>query len=185
MRTHVSSTPSGRLSKLSLRSRALLAISPLALFRAEAQYATHRKLSITGLTFAAVLALSHTTNAQNTIFSENLGTPAGTTSITSYATGTAPATFQNSGLLTFGSGDQPASTAAADLRATTTSITYLGASGGGNVFFTSSAGARGFSVEGINAAGFTGLQLAYGYRKESATAHATLSVDYWNGGSWV
>jgi hypothetical protein len=124
----------------------------------------------------------------NTIFSENMGTPAATTTISNYAAGTAPSTFQNKGVLTFGQGDQANP---ADVRVSSGSSSYSGASGNGNIFFTSATNgvapvdARGFSVEGINAAGFTNLQVAYGYRKESASLHATFSVDYWNGSSWT
>ncbi len=118
---------------------------------------------------------------QTTIFSENTGTPSGTTSISSYAAGTAPATFQNTATLTYGNGGVAAP---ADVRATNASATYTGASGGGNIFFTSTAGSYGFSIEAINAAGLTGLQLQFGYRKESASAHAAFSVEYWDGTAW-
>jgi hypothetical protein len=118
-----------------------------------------------------------------TIFSENLGTPAANTSIAIYSTGTAPATFQNKGILTYSNGGIAAS---ADLRATSASSTYAGASGGGNVFFTTTnTSSYGFSIEGINAATYTSLSLSYGYRKESATLHATFSVEYWDGAAWV
>jgi hypothetical protein len=43
----------------------------------------------------------------------------------------------------------------------------------------------GFSIEGINAVAYTGLNFVFGYRKESATVHAALAVDYWNGSAWV
>ena len=121
-------------------------------------------------------------NAQTTVFSENVGTPTGTTAIATYAAGTAPATFQNKGTLTYGLGDQ---VLGADCRATSVSSGYAGASGGGNVFFTSTSGIYGFSIESINASAFTSLQLSYAYRKETATTLATMSVDYWNGTSWV
>jgi hypothetical protein len=124
-------------------------------------------------------------SAQTTIFSENLGIPTTTSgfAIATYATGTAPATFQNAATLTYGIGDQAG---AADIRKTSTS-NNSGASGEGNVFFSSStaAGDRGFSVESINASGFNTLQLSYGYRKNSGTAFAGLSVDYWNGAAWI
>ncbi len=129
-----------------------------------------------------LLGTSPKASAQVTIFTENLGTPTGTTSITNYSTGTAPATFQNKGTLTYGQGSI---SAPADLRATSTSITYPGASGNGNVFFTGITGSNGFSIESIAASTFNTLQLSYGYRKESASVHATFSVDYWNGSAWV
>jgi len=135
-----------------------------------------------GAALALTLALSGAAQAQVTIFSENFGTPTNTTSITTYATGNAPATFQNKGVLTFSQGDQ---TTPADVRVTSPSSGYTGVSGNGNIFFTSSSGAYGFSIESINAQGYSSLQLSYGYRKESASLHATFSVDYWNGSAWV
>jgi len=119
---------------------------------------------------------------QTTIFSESMGTPTGTTTIATYATGTAPATFQNKGTLTYSNGAQ---TNPADLRVTSVSSTYAGFSAGGNVYFTSTNAAYGFSIEGINASTFSSLNLQFGYRKESASLHATFSVDYWNGTVWT
>lgn len=116
-----------------------------------------------------------------TIFTENMGTPTGNTGISSYATGTAPATFQNKGTLTFGQGEQ---TAECDVRNTSVSSGYSGASGGGNVWFAST-NPRGFSIESINAVTYTGLQLTFAYRKEVSNVHAALAVDYWNGAAWV
>ena len=139
-------------------------------------------LAIPTLLTIGLICTSARSSAQTTIFSENMGVPTGTTTIANYSTGTAPATFQNKATLTYGNGAQ---TNPADLRATSTSITYAGASGGGNVFFSSTAGAYGFSIEGINASGFNTLQLSYGYRKESPTLLPTFSVDYWNGTTWI
>ncbi len=119
---------------------------------------------------------------QTTIFSENMGTPAGTTSIALYATGTAPATFQNKGILTYSNG---AATNPADVRITSVSSTYPGFSAGGNVFFTTTSGAYGFSIESINASTYSNLILQFGYRKESATLHAAFSAEYWDGTTWV
>ena len=111
----------------------------------------------------------------STIFSENMGTPAGTTAISAN-------TFQNKGVLTYGQGDQASP---ADVRSTSPSTGYSGASGGGNIWLTSTSGAYGFSIEGISGSAYTQLQLSYGYYKNSASAHADFSVDYWNGASWV
>ena len=111
----------------------------------------------------------------STIFSENMGTPAGTTTISAN-------TFQNKGVLTYGQGDQASP---ADVRSTSPSTGYSGASGGGNIWLTTTSGAYGFSIEGINGSTYTQLQLTYGYYKNSATAHAAFSVDYWDGSSWV
>ncbi len=147
----------------------------------------HLKFSSTNLFKYFVLLVSvffvQFSMAQSTtIFSENLGTPSGTTSIVNYSNGTAPATFQNKGTLTYSNGAQ---TNSGDIRTSSASSGYTGVSGGGNVFLTSTSGAYGFSIESINTASQSGLTLQFGYRKESASLHATFSVDYWNGTSWV
>jgi hypothetical protein len=118
---------------------------------------------------------------QTTIFSENIGIPSGTTSIVTYSGGVAPATFQNIASLTY---DKGAQTNPADIRITSPSNTYAGASGNGNVFLTNTSGAYGFSIENINASAYTSLTLDYGYRKEAAGSHAAFSVDYWDGSAW-
>jgi len=115
------------------------------------------------------------TFGQTTIFSENVGSPSGTTKVGVY-TG-----WQNQGTLVFDSGQ----VASSDVRTTSASSTYAGASGSGNVFFTGTSGSYGLSIEGINAATFSNIQLTFGYRKESPTVLPTFSVDYWNGSSWV
>lgn len=94
------------------------------------------------------------------IFSENMGTPSGTTSIASN-------TFQNSGF-TF--------TGTADVRNTTVSTGYTGASGGGNVFITSSVG-RNFEISGINTAGYTDLSLSFGQHKSTTASSNELVVE--------
>jgi len=110
-----------------------------------------------------------------TIFTENNGTPSGTTTISSN-------TFQNGSVLTFSNGGQANS---ADIRITSPSTNYSNASGGGNVFFSSTSGNYGFSIEGIQASNYNSLSLQFGYRKESASVQASFSVDYWNGSVWA
>jgi endonuclease/exonuclease/phosphatase family metal-dependent hydrolase len=117
-----------------------------------------------------------------TLFSENMGTPTSNTPILTYATGTAPATFQNKGSLSFGQGEQ---TNQGDVRSTLPSTGYTDASGGGNVWLTSTSGAYGFSIESINASSHANLSLAYGYYKNATSGHVALSVDYWSGTAWV
>jgi hypothetical protein len=73
----------------------------------------------------------------------------------------------------------------ADIRATSASTGYTGASAGNNLFFTGTAGSYGFAIEGIDASAYTSLSLQFGYRKESGTVLPTLAVDYWNGTAWV
>ena len=116
-------------------------------------------------------------NAQVTIFSENMGTPTGTTTIASNI-------FQNSGTLAYSAGNQ---STPADIRNTSVSTTayYAGASGGGNAYFSGTSTTYGFSIEGINASNHNTLSLEFAYRKESNSAHANFSVDYWNGAAWT
>lgn len=122
-----------------------------------------------------LLFISLQFSVAQTLFSENIGTPSNTTTIANNA-------FQNNGLLTYSNGSQ---TNAADIRKTNSSSEYSNASAGGNVFFTSTSGSYGFSIESINATNYSSLTLHYGYRKEAASVHANFSVDYWNGTSWV
>jgi len=110
--------------------------------------------------------------AQIVIFSENIGNPTGTKTIVTN-------TFQNSASLSYSNGAQSND---ADIRITSSSS---GNTNDGNVFFSSTSGAYGFSIEGINTNSYTALTLEYKYKKEAAAAHATFSVDYWNGTSWV
>lgn len=95
-----------------------------------------------------------------TIFSENMGSPSTTTAIASNV-------FQNSNL-TF-TGD-------ADVRATTNSTGYTGASAGGNVFVTNSVG-RFFQISGINTSTYTNLSLSLGHYKSTTTNSNELVVE--------
>src|SRR6218665_15562 len=116
--------------------------------------------------------------AQTTLFSENMGSPSGTTLLVNN-------NFQNStGTLSYSGGAQPAP---ADVRNTSVSSGYSGFSAGGNIYFTSSTSftAYGFCIENINASNYNSLSLQFGYRKELNSVHATFSVDYWDGSSWV
>ena len=114
-------------------------------------------------------------NAQTTVFSESMGTPAGTTAIATYATGTAPATFQNKATLTF--------TGTGDVRTSGASTTYTGASGGGNVFLTS-PGPKEFQIAGINTAGFSTFSISFGVSRSAATQTLSeLSLEYSSDGT--
>lgn len=97
-------------------------------------------------------------NAQTTIFSENVGTPSGTTAIASY-TG-----WQNFGTLTF--------TGTADVRNTTVSTGYTGASGGGNVFITNTVGTN-FQIASINTTSYTSLSLSFGILKNTTASNGS------------
>lgn len=95
-----------------------------------------------------------------TLFSENMGTPSGTTAI-------AANTFQNSGLTFSGTGD---------VRSTSPSSGYTGASGNGNIFITNSSGTN-FVISGINTTGYSGLSLTFGQLKTTSTSSNELVVE--------
>lgn len=114
-----------------------------------------------------------------TVYSENMGTPSGTTAIATYVTGTAPATFQNGAPIVY--------TGTADMRATTVSTGYSGASGGGNVFFTNVVD-RFFQIDGINTSTVpsANLQLTFGHYKSTNAATTELKVEVsTNGTDWT
>lgn len=113
------------------------------------------------------------------IFSENMGTPSGNTLITAYVTGTAPATFQNVATHGF--------SGTADVRTSQASSGYTGASGSGNVFFTSSGGGnKTFQIDGINTSAYAsaGLELSFGYITSQTTVQMIVEVST-NGTDWT
>ncbi|WP_293896608.1 T9SS type A sorting domain-containing protein [Flavobacterium sp.] len=114
-----------------------------------------------------LLVVSYASFGQ-TIYTENFGTPTGTTVIATYATGTAPATFQNSTPIAY--------SGTADVRISSASSGYSGASGGGNIFITNTAG-KYFQIDGINTSAFpaTNLQLSFGL---NATATVQPIVEF-------
>ena len=79
--------------------------------------------------YILLLSAVGTLSFGQTIFSENMGIPGGTTLIPAYATGIAPATFQSAAPIAF--------SGTADARATQPSSVYTGATGGGNIFLNS------------------------------------------------
>ncbi|UQB70382.1 T9SS type A sorting domain-containing protein [Epilithonimonas zeae] len=107
---------------------------------------------------AAVVAVN--LQAQTTVYSENMGTPSATTAISAN-------TFQNSGVTYSGS---------ADVRVTTVSTGYAGASGGGNIFFAGTAGTN-FVISGINTTGYTNLVLSFGHLKSTNASSNELTVE--------
>jgi len=110
------------------------------------------------------------------IFTESMGTVASTTAI---ATHEANNGFDNDDFTMSSAG----AANAADIRATSASSGYTGASGVANVWFPSSVGEYGFGIAGIDASGYGALSLSFGYRKESASANATFVVEYSTDGS--
>lgn len=106
---------------------------------------------------------------QATVFSENVGTPTATTIISTYNTGTAPATFQNKGVLGF--------VGNSDVRATTPSTGYTGASGTGNVFITNTIGQY-FTIYNVDTSGYNALALSFGLNKSTAAGSTLASTQF-------
>ena len=99
---------------------------------------------------------------QTTLFSENMGTPSGTTAIASNS-------FQNSGLTFIGT---------SDVRNSGVSSAYTGASGGGNVFITNSVG-KDFQIAGISTVNYSNLVLSFGaYKSTTASNMSELVLEY-------
>lgn len=98
------------------------------------------------------------TFSQTPLFTENCGTPTGTTSITAY-TG-----WQNNSTLTF--------SGTADLRTTTASTGYTGASGNGNVFITNIVG-RNLTIGSINTINYVNLALSVGVFKSTTASNGS------------
>ena len=117
------------------------------------------------------------TSFGQTIYSENFGTPTGTTLIAAYATGTPPATFQNSSPIVY--------SGSADLRATSVSSGYSGASGNGNVFIN--AVAENFQIDGINTSAYStaNLQLSFGINTPTAVTNLLTVEVSTNGTTWT
>ncbi len=112
-----------------------------------------------------------------TIYTENFGTPTGTTLIPAYATGTPPATFQNSSPIVY--------SGSADLRATSVSSGYSGASGNGNVFIN--AVAENFQIDGINTSAYStaNLQISFGINTPTAVTNVLTVEVSTNGTTWT
>ncbi|MFM2206904.1 MAG: hypothetical protein RL213_879, partial [Bacteroidota bacterium] len=123
----------------------------------------------TGSCNATTLPVTVTVNSYSfsgTLFSENMGTPTGTTAVNSY-TG-----WQNTSPVTFTAG-----TSGTDVRITTVSTGYTGASGGGNVFFGTTGGnLKTLTVSGINTSGYSALTMSYGLLRSDITNGMTVEV---------
>jgi hypothetical protein len=112
----------------------------------------------TGLLLAAALVgcalFWSTTVSAATIFTETVGNPSATTPIGSYSG------WSNPGLTFTGTGD---------VRNTSPSTGYAGASGQGNVFLTNVAGIN-FQIAGIDTTVYTSLALSFGVFKSSTAS---------------
>lgn len=105
---------------------------------------------------------------QTTIFTETMGTVSGTTAIATHETANG---FDNDGYTMSGTGD---------LRITTVSTGYTGASGSANVFLTNTAG-KNFQIAGINTSGYSSITLSFGVL--SSVGNNMLTVEYSTDGS--
>lgn len=112
-----------------------------------------------------------------TVFQEPMGVVSSATTIADHD---AAGGFDYSGIYTYDAGgaDNPA-----DVRQTSVSEGYTNAagnpaSGGANIWFTSTEGQYGFGIGNIDIRDRTGLNLGFGYRKESRPANADFSVEY-------
>lgn len=115
------------------------------------------KIKLLFITFCITL-LPSLTYSQVTIFSENFGTPATTTSVATY-TG-----FQNYGVQTY--------TGNADVRTTLPSSGYVGASGNGNLFVTSTLNTN-LIISGINTTNYNTLNLSLAILKTTTASNGS------------
>ena len=109
----------------------------------------------------ASLLIGTASIAQTTIFLESMGTVTANTAI---ATHDANGGFDNSATLTY--------TGTGDLRNTTVSSGYTGASGSANVFLTNN-GTASFQISGVNTLDFTNLTLSFGAYKNTNASNLT------------
>lgn len=123
--------------------------------------------------YAFLLILIGSLASGQVIFSENFGVPTSNTLLTSY-TG-----FQNGSPIVFsGTGD---------VRTSTPSSGYTGASGGGNVFLTSSSAPRTLIISGINTSAYqqSEIQLTFGYLTNSTGTQLVLEQSTDDGTNWT
>jgi hypothetical protein len=120
------------------------------------------------LTSAPIPVIVNTFGYTGVFYSENMGAQTGNQNINTYTgwQNTAPIVYTTTG------------TAAADVRTTSTSNTYTGASGGGNVFLTTASGTptssdRNFIISGINTLGYSGITMTFGLRRDPSTTFPT------------
>lgn len=116
------------------------------------------------LSLAFAFGWAFTISAQVTIFSENVGTPSGTTLVSAPYTG-----WQNGAPVSF------TSTVNTDVRSTGSSSLYTGASGSGNVFLgTATSNFKDFLISGINTTGYNGITLSFGLIKSGTGSLSVL-----------
>lgn len=122
-------------------------------------------------TSSAILVSTSTLGFMNSVFTETMGTVTGTTVMATHESNNG---FDN---------DAFTMTGTADVRTTTNSFGYAGASGGANVFITNVAN-RNFIISGINTSALTNIQLSFGIAKSStAGTGSDLLVQYSTNGT--
>lgn len=143
------------------------------------RYQQFQAMKITSTLLLSVATLSLNAGAvtvsPDLVFTETFGTPAGTTAIATYETNDG---FDNDGFTFSGTGD---------VRTTTASTGYAGASGSGNVFLTNS-GSSTLRIDGISTVGNVAgtMNISFGAVKSTtASDMTTLLLDYsTDGSSW-
>jgi hypothetical protein len=125
------------------------------------------------LTSAATTITVNTFGFTGTVYSENMGVPTATTVINNY-TG-----WQNILPIVYSA----ITATTPDVRTSSASSVYAGASGGGNIFFAN-AGVRSVVISGINTLDYSGITMTFGLKRDGGTAAMGLeySVD---GLSWT
>ncbi len=115
---------------------------------------------------APVVVTAISPSTTGVLFQENIGSVLATTAISTHETNNG---FQNTSFTMSGTGD---------IRVTSASSGYTGASGGANVFLTSTVG-KNFIISGINTIGRSNLQLSFGlFRSPASHDGSTLLVQY-------
>lgn len=115
--------------------------------------------------------------AQTTIYSENFGTPTATTLLTAYSG------YQNSSPIMY--------SGTADVRTSSPSVGYAGASGSGCVFLgevttTSGNPAKTLIIEGINTSNYMGISMILGHQKSTIASNNELTIEVSaNGTTWT
>lgn len=117
----------------------------------------------------AVAMLAASVNAQITFFTENMGTATATTEI-------AANTFQNAAPVTF--------SGTADVRASSASSGYAGASAGANVMIN--ANNETFLISGVDTSDYESITLSLGQRKGTNAANNELKIEVSeDGATWT
>jgi hypothetical protein len=109
-------------------------------------------------TSSATIVTVNSFSASGNFFAENMGTVASTTAISAHSG------WQNNGIYTY--------TGTADVRVTSPSSGYTGASGSANIFFTNN-GTANFQVSGINTSAYGSPTLSFGAFKSTTASDMT------------